>query len=544
MKRRWISSPRASSANCAFTTAPCTASVISMKRTGRWKATTGTPARAQPATTGGGTSRQLEPSSTASAASALVDQRRRPARLVSGVGAGAEPGRQHQFAALKEIVRLRHLNDVRPADLAPELGVADHDLGQRAAHHGQFEDVGKAQHDDLSCIMAEDPTDCPLRAQCTPGRVGNGQTEGVRVAATQAEADIHLEGVSKRFADMTAVDDLTLSIPRGNFFAMLGPSGCGKTTTLRMIGGFEDPTAGRVFLGGSDVTNHPPYKRDVNTVFQSYALFPHLTVEKNVAFGLERKKVGKAEATKRAERRARARPARPPGQAQARPALRRPAAARRARPRARQPAPRAAARRAARRARPPAAQAAPDRAQADSAGRRHYLRARDARPGRGHDHGRHDRGDERRQDRAGGLGDRPLRAPADGVRGQLPRDLEPDRREGGRHASTSRPTTARSSTSRRASRPRARSASACGRRRSRSCRPASRCPTGRTCCKGTIVVAAFLGVSIQYVIKAAGGEELNVFAQNTDGAEPEALAVGREVQLTWKPEHTFVVERG
>ena len=119
------------------------------------------------------------------------------------------------------------------------------------------------------------------------------------MAATQAEADIHLEGVTKRFADMTAVDDLTLSIPRGNFFAMLGPSGCGKTTTLRMIGGFENPTEGRVFLGGSEVTNHPPYKRDVNTVFQSYALFPHLSVEKNVGFGLERKKVDKAEVKKR-----------------------------------------------------------------------------------------------------------------------------------------------------------------------------------------------------------------------------------------------------
>ena len=78
-------------------------------------------------------------------------------------------------------------------------------------------------------------------AYAVTGRVGNGQTEGARVAATQAEADIHLEGVTKRFADMTAVDDLTLSIPRGNFFAMLGPSGCGKTTTLRMIGGFENP---------------------------------------------------------------------------------------------------------------------------------------------------------------------------------------------------------------------------------------------------------------------------------------------------------------
>jgi spermidine/putrescine transport system ATP-binding protein len=80
---------------------------------------------------------------------------------------------------------------------------------------------------------------------------------------------------------------------------MLGPSGCGKTTTLRMIGGFEDPTAGRVFLGGINVTDHPPFRRDVNTVFQSYALFPHLTVERNVSFGLERKKVGKAEIRRR-----------------------------------------------------------------------------------------------------------------------------------------------------------------------------------------------------------------------------------------------------
>src|SRR3954451_6274371 len=148
--------------------------------------------------------------------------------------------------------------------------------------------------------MAEHPTHRPLRRPRPTGRVVIGQTEGARVAATQAEADIHLDGVSKRFGETTAVDDLTMSIPRGSFFAMLGPSGCGKTTTLRMIGGFEDPTQGRVYLGGADVTQHPPYKRDVNTVFQSYALFPHLTVEKNVAFGLERKKVSKDEVRKRA----------------------------------------------------------------------------------------------------------------------------------------------------------------------------------------------------------------------------------------------------
>jgi spermidine/putrescine transport system ATP-binding protein len=114
-----------------------------------------------------------------------------------------------------------------------------------------------------------------------------------------ADADIALHGVTKVFGDQTAVDDLTLGIPKGGFFAMLGPSGCGKTTTLRMIGGFEDPTSGRVELGGVDVTDVPPYKRDVNTVFQSYALFPHLDVERNVGFGLERRKVHKPEIRRR-----------------------------------------------------------------------------------------------------------------------------------------------------------------------------------------------------------------------------------------------------
>src|ERR671939_1261714 len=116
---------------------------------------------------------------------------------------------------------------------------------------------------------------------------------------SHAEADIHLEDVSKRFGDTLAVDRLTLSIERGSFFAMLGPSGCGKTTTLRMVGGFEDPTEGRVFLGGDEVTQLPPYRRDVNTVFQSYALFPHLSVERNVAFGLERKKVSRDDVRRR-----------------------------------------------------------------------------------------------------------------------------------------------------------------------------------------------------------------------------------------------------
>ena len=109
------------------------------------------------------------------------------------------------------------------------------------------------------------------------------------------EADVRLDRVTKRFGDVTAVDDLSLTIERGEFFALLGPSGCGKTTTLRMIGGFEEVTAGSVYLGGTDVTDRPPFKRNVNTVFQNYALFPHLDVYENVAFGLRRRKVGEGE---------------------------------------------------------------------------------------------------------------------------------------------------------------------------------------------------------------------------------------------------------
>jgi spermidine/putrescine transport system ATP-binding protein len=118
--------------------------------------------------------------------------------------------------------------------------------------------------------------------------------ERTDVAADQVRghdriADVRLERVTKRFDDVLAVDDLTLEIERGSFSALLGPSGCGKTTTLRMIGGFEEPTAGAIYLGDREVSGMPPYKRDVNTVFQSYALFPHLSIFENVAFGLRRK---------------------------------------------------------------------------------------------------------------------------------------------------------------------------------------------------------------------------------------------------------------
>ena len=110
---------------------------------------------------------------------------------------------------------------------------------------------------------------------------------------------VRLDHVTKRFGEFAAVRAVELDIPRGEFFTMLGPSGCGKTTTLRMVAGFEDPTEGRVLLDGEDVTDRPAFKRPTNTVFQSYALFPHRSVEKNVAFGLERKRVDRAEVKRR-----------------------------------------------------------------------------------------------------------------------------------------------------------------------------------------------------------------------------------------------------
>ena len=228
-------------------------------------------------------------------------------------------------------------------------------------------------------------------------------TRGLRGRARRARrdvADVRLETVVKRFDGVVAVDGITLEIPSGSFFALLGPSGCGKTTTLRMIGGFEEPDEGAIYLGDRDVVGLPPYRRDVNTVFQSYALFPHLSIFDNVAFGLRRKGVDKTQVKGRRRRDAAAGRARGPRLAPAAPALRRPAAARRARARAREPAAGAAARRAARRARPEAAQADAARAEGDPARPRAHLRPRHARPGGGDDDGRRDRGDEPRPDRA------------------------------------------------------------------------------------------------------------------------------------------------
>jgi spermidine/putrescine transport system ATP-binding protein len=115
-----------------------------------------------------------------------------------------------------------------------------------------------------------------------------------------ARGEIRLIGLTKRFAEVTAVDHVDLDVAAGEFFSLLGPSGCGKTTTLRMIAGFEQPTEGRITLDGTDVAYTPPHKRNVNTVFQNYALFPHLDVFDNVAFGLRRAKRPKNEVKERA----------------------------------------------------------------------------------------------------------------------------------------------------------------------------------------------------------------------------------------------------
>ncbi len=110
-------------------------------------------------------------------------------------------------------------------------------------------------------------------------------------ASSSSHGDLKLTRITKTFGDFTAVDDLTLTIPQGSFFALLGPSGCGKTTTLRMIAGLEEPTVGSIHIGETDITTKKPYQRPVNTVFQNYALFPHLSIYENVAFGLRRRGV-------------------------------------------------------------------------------------------------------------------------------------------------------------------------------------------------------------------------------------------------------------
>ena len=135
-------------------------------------------------------------------------------------------------------------------------------------------------------------SDAPLATSGTAGSVAP-------ITAAAAAPDVEIIGVTKRFGSVTAVDAMDLSIARGTFYSLLGPSGCGKTTTLRMIAGFEQPTEGEILLSGQPIAGVPPYQRNVNTVFQHYALFPHMNVAQNVGYGLRQRKIGKADEERR-----------------------------------------------------------------------------------------------------------------------------------------------------------------------------------------------------------------------------------------------------
>jgi putrescine transport system ATP-binding protein len=121
------------------------------------------------------------------------------------------------------------------------------------------------------------------------------QVDAPAIASSSTTAFVRIDGVSKKFGDFVAVDNVSLEVSQGEIFCLLGGSGSGKTTLLRMLAGFETPSSGRIFIDGQDMSTIPPYERRINMMFQSYALFPHMTVEKNVAFGLEQEKLGKEE---------------------------------------------------------------------------------------------------------------------------------------------------------------------------------------------------------------------------------------------------------
>jgi spermidine/putrescine ABC transporter ATP-binding subunit len=134
------------------------------------------------------------------------------------------------------------------------------------------------------------------------GRAGPGDRADADARAAGEEFDIEFRGATKRFGSLVAVDHVDLQVPKGEFLSLLGPSGCGKTTSLRLMAGFEQPDEGEILIGGKNAVGIPPYRRDVNTVFQSYALFPHMTVLDNVAYGLKQRGVGKAERYERARK--------------------------------------------------------------------------------------------------------------------------------------------------------------------------------------------------------------------------------------------------
>ena len=240
-------------------------------------------------------------------------------------------------------------------------------------------------------------------------------------------ATVELQQLRRLFGDVAALDGIDVSIASGEFVSLLGPSGCGKTTALRLIAGFDRPTSGRVLIDGKDVTGVPPNRRDMGMVFQAYCLFPNMTAERNVEFGLRMRKQPARRRRRAGRGAARPRRARPRREALSAPALGRHAAARRARARARDRAARAAPRRAALGARREGARPAAggDPPHPDPA--RDHDDLRDARPGGGALDLRPRRRPLAGQDRADRPAGRDLRRAGDAVRGRVRRHDEPHR---------------------------------------------------------------------------------------------------------------------
>jgi spermidine/putrescine transport system ATP-binding protein len=374
--------------------------------------------------------------------------------------------------------------------------------------------------------------------------------EPTRDVSGTPEADIRLEGVTKRFGNVLVIDSLDLEIERGAFYALLGPSGCGKTTTLRMIGGFELPTEGRVLLAGDDVTDNPPHKRDVNTVFQSYALFPHLSIEKNVAFGLERKGVSKSETKTRVAEAletvqlphlAKRKPAQLSGGQQQRVALARALVNR-----------------------PRALLLDEPLGALDLRLRRQLqveLKRIQQEVGITFIHVTHDqeeamsmadtiavmnRGKIEQAGSATDLYEHPETAFVANFLGTSNLiDAEVGAADGAMatvtthdgavlHAPANRCAEHAGTPVRIGVRP----------EKVRLHKAGETTPSGANVLRAKVLLSSFLGVSLQYVLQTAGGEELTVYCQNDEGVAPDAFGAGQEVLLSWDPRHTFVVARG
>ena len=283
----------------------------------------------------------------------------------------AEPARLHVLAGQRRHVAVprRHGDRDAPGAAPRQDPDSRHTGGQRDRRPRHAGDDPSPRH---RCRHLRAPVGRGIRAEAPVGGAGSSMTDaGPLTPADERQPAVRLIGLERRFGDVAAVDGINLDIADGEFFSLIGPSGCGKTTTLRMISGHEEPTGGQIEVKGQPMRGVPPYRRPVTTVFQNYALFPHLDVFENVAFGLRERRTPGDEVRRRVESmldlvQLQGRETRP-----ATPALGRPATASGACPLARPRSQGAAARRTARRPRPEAPARAPDVSQAGAArGRR------------------------------------------------------------------------------------------------------------------------------------------------------------------------------